>query len=558
MVPQTVDVAFQYAKDVAKGKVVASKKVRLACERHQRDLKKAKRKRYPYYFNKDIAQYYIDFFSLLKHSKGEWGGKPVLLEPWQLFIVASLFGWLRKGENTRRFKFAYISTARKNGKSTFLSGIGLELFVADAEPGVEVYTAATKREQAKITHNEAKRMVKKSPELLEYLKIFRDSILFDEIDGIFVPLGADADTMDGLNIHGAIIDELHAHKTRDLWDVLESGTGSRRQPLIVAITTAGFNINGICYELYKDCENILEGIYDNETWFAFIAELDEGDDWTDESVWIKANPNLGVSAKLENIQDACVVAKQRVTKQNNFLCKRMNLWVNQAKRWINLDDWRKNDKDLPDLRGRPCYGGVDLSSTGDLTCVCLEFPLDDGSYAVISHYFIPEDRALDHERTDKVPYKAWAKEGYVTLIPGNVIDYDYVQEWVEEAGEIYEIVEIAFDPYNAMQWNLSMEKQGFTMVMLKQNYSNLSPSLKDMERIIMKHQVVHGNNPVLTFCINNAVTKTGPSGNIMLDKSKATNRIDGAVAFACSHARAIMHEEIYRANVYENRGVRSI
>lgn len=337
----------KYAKRVVSGKIVACRWVKMACRRHLKDLK-----RNDVYFDKDAADHAIGFFRFLKHSKGEWAGTVFVPELWQRFIIGNIFGWKRKKDDLRKYRTVYIEVARKNGKSTLLSGIGIYLFVADGEPGAEIFSAATKREQARICHAESIRMVKKSPDLRKRISIFKDNMNIPNTASLYEPLGADANTMDGLNVHGALIDELHAHKTRDTWDVLETATGARRQPLQIAITTAGVDQAGICYEQHQYVKQVLSGAINDDTYFGIIYTLDlkkdfpklkKEDDWTDESVWGKANPNLGVSAKLDDMQRKCKKAMKIPPAQNNFLRKHLDVWTQQVSRWIDLDLWDQNN-----------------------------------------------------------------------------------------------------------------------------------------------------------------------------------------------------------------------
>lgn len=337
-----------YAKMVDAGDILACRWVQMACKRHLDDRKYGKERGLK--FDEGAADVALNFFGFLKHSKGEWSGEAFQLEAWQQFIAGNLFGWMR-GDGLRRFRTAYIEVARKNGKSSFAAGSGLKMFCADGEPGAEVYSCATKRDQAIIVHSEATRMVRSSPSLKRRVGIFKNNLHILETASKYEPLGADADSLDGLNVHGAIIDELHAHKKRDLWDVIETATGSRRQPLMVAITTAGFDQSGICFELRDYVTQILKGNIHDDTFFGIIYTLDlkkewpelkDDDDWTDESLWIKSNPNLGISVKLDDIRRLAEKAKATPAAQNNFLTKRLNVWTQQSTRWISLETWDQN------------------------------------------------------------------------------------------------------------------------------------------------------------------------------------------------------------------------
>lgn len=366
----------EYAEQVVRGKIPAGELLILACERHLRDLKTGRAR--GIYLDEDAADHAIEFFSFLRLWEGEWKGCTFHLEPWQKFIVGSLFGW-KRADGTRRFRVGYIEIPRKNGKSPMLAGIGLYLFVADAEPGAQVYSAATKRDQAKIVWKHAAKMAETSPALKKRIKIYwgKGNMHIAETESKFEPLGADADTMDGLNIHAALVDELHAHKKRDTWDVLETATSSRRQPMQLAITTAGVDQASICYENHQYSEMVLKGTVQDDTFFAFIASIDKGDveNWDDPRVWAKANPNLGISVKLDDLKRKAVKAKEMPSFLNAFLRLHLNVWTQQVDRWIPLHLWDENAGIVveEELKGRTCYGGLDLSSVSDITAWVLLF-----------------------------------------------------------------------------------------------------------------------------------------------------------------------------------------
>jgi phage terminase large subunit-like protein len=325
------DPVTTYARRVLTGKILAGNLVRLACQRHLDDLQSGPARGLR--FNKPAALHAIDFFPLLQHSQGEWAGAPFTLQPWQMFLIGTLFGW-KRADGARRFRTAYNEVARKNGKSTLSAGVGLYLFDGDDEPGAQVFTAATKRDQARIVHSEAVRMVKASPALRSHIRVFKDNLSIEATASKYEPLGADSDTMDGLNVHGAIIDELHAHKNSGIVDILETARGARRQPLIFEITTAGYDRHSICWQHRDYSEKVLRGILNDDAWFAYIACLDAGDRWDDERVWPKANPNYGISCKPEIMRDMARRAAELPRAQNAFRQKHLDEWTEQAERWI--------------------------------------------------------------------------------------------------------------------------------------------------------------------------------------------------------------------------------
>lgn len=559
--------ADQYIDDVVSGRQVACKWVRLAVDRHLRDLETGHKRGLS--FDEAAAKKNIAFFALLKHSKGEWARKTIILEPWQQFHLWVLFGW-KRADGTRRFRTAYLEVARKNGKSTMAAGVGLYLLVADGEPGADIYTGATKRDQARIIHAEAVRMVKQSPALQKKLTLYKDNIHDISTFSKFEPLGKDSQTSDGLNVQGGIIDELHAHPDGDLWDVLETGTGSRRQPLMYAITTAGNNPISVCFQFHDYTEKVLSGVIEDDAFFGTIYSLDvdpkkgKTEDWENEEAWIKANPNLGVSKKLADMQDQARRAKEMPARLNSFLQKHLDLWVSGAVKWINLDHWNACDHPLPDLAGRLCYAGLDLSSTIDITALVLVFPPheeedededEDEPYWVIPLFWVPEDRIWERSKRDRVPYEAWLRQGHIQDTPGNVVDYDFIVAAIEEQSQVYDIQEIAFDRWGAFQISQKLTEKGFTMVPFGQGYASMSGPTKEFEKLILSRELGHGGNPVLRWMADNVVAREDPAGNIKPDKSKSREKIDGIVATIMGLDRAIRNLNTQQDSVYEERGL---
>lgn len=554
--------AEQYAHDVVNGKIVACKWVRLACERYFYDLKHGQER--GLWFDREAAENAIRFFHLLKHSKGEWAGQYIQLEPWQQFIVWNAFGWMRE-DGTRRFRTIWEEVARKNGKSTMGAGFGLKLAFADREPGAEVYSAATKRDQARIVHTEAIRMVKKNSALRKHIKVYKDNLHMESSASKYEPLGADTDSIDGLNVHGILADEVHAWKSREMWDVLETATGSRRQPMIVAITTAGMDRQSVCYEKHEYTRKVLEGWKDgsfvDDSWFGIIYTIDEGDDWRDEGCWIKANPNLGVSKKWDDMRMKAQRAARMPAAQNNFKRRELNVWVQGETKWMDMEGWREcggkvQALDLPEyLRGRTAYGGLDLSSTSDLTAFVLVFPNEDGSFDVVCRFWVPED-AIEPRTQEGTHYSEWVREGYIQATPGNRVDYDWIFEQLEEDAESFDIHQIAFDRWGAAHVVQVLEKQGLTMVEFGQGYASMSSPMKELERLVGLKKIRHGNNPVLTWMADNVVARMDPAGNIKPDKEKSREKIDGIVALIMALDIAFRHPE--EKSVYEKRGIRTI
>lgn len=554
--------ADQYIQDVLDGKVVACKWVKLACQRHLNDLEQGAAR--GLVFDQEAGQRAIDFFQFVRHSKGEWAGQTLVLEPWQVFIIYTLFGWKRE-DGTRRFRTAYLEVARKNGKSSVLSAVGLYLLDADREPGAEVFSAATKKEQAKITYDEATRMVKSSPGLRKRLKVLRDRIVVPGTAAKFEPLGRDSDSLDGLNIHGAIVDELHAHKTRDMWDVLETGMGARRQPLMMAITTAGYSRQTICYEMRELVTKVLEGTVENDSLFGIVYTLDEGDDWQNEKVWIKANPNLGVSVKLNDLREQARTAKQVPSALNAFLRLRLNVWTTSSSRWLDQDKWSACNApvDSEGLRGRVCFGGLDLSSSTDITAFVLVFPpeVSGDPYRVMLRCWIPEENMHKRSRDDGVPYESWVRQGWMKTTPGNVVDYDFIIEEVLELADQFDIREIGFDDWNATATSNKLMAAGLEMVKVRQGFITLSPAMKQLEVLVLRGEIAHGGNVPLTWMVSNVVAEQDAAGNIKPSKAKSTERIDGVAALLNALSRALLYNASEASSldeIYKERGVLAI
>lgn len=540
--------AEQYARDVIDGTVVACKWVRLACERYFHDLEHGQER--GLYFDREAAERKIHMTSLLKHSKGQWAGEFFRPEPWQQFIDWNVFGW-KRADGTRRFRTQYEEVARKNGKSTRGATTGIYLAFFDGEPGAEVYSAATKRDQSRIVHAEAIRMVQKNRVLRKHIKIYKDNLHMEATASKYQPLGADSDSTDGLNVSGVIADEVHAWKSREMWDILETATGSRRQPLFVAITTAGMDRQSVCYEKHEYTCKILEGFKDSsfvdDTWFGIIYTIDETDDWRDEACWIKANPNLGVSKKMDDMRMKAARAAKMPAAQNNFLRRELNVWVQGETKWMNMDAWRNCGGKIPALRlpehlkGRSAFGGLDLGSTSDLCAFVLVFPAEDGCLDVIARFWLPED-AVEPRTQEGTHYDEWVRDGYIEKTDGNNIDYDYIFEQVKQDATDYILERCAFDRWGAARVVTILQNIGLTMVQFGQGYAMMSPPMKELERLVLAGKIRHGNNPVLTWMADNLVARMDPAGNIKPDKEKSKEKIDGIVALIMAIDLALRNE----------------
>ena len=555
--------AQSYIDGVLSGEIVAGELVRLTVQRHVDDLVTAESRGLRFNDPADgkaglpPADYAVRFIQCLRLTTAEWAGQQFILQPWQAFIVETLFGWHKFNSDrqwVRRFNTAFVSVARKNTKSTLGAAIGHMLFVGDGEPAAQVYTAATKLKQAKIVHEEAKRMVRRSPTLKKMVTILRDNLSVASTDSKYEPLGADAGlTDDGLNVSGAIIDEVHAHPDRELWDVLDTATGSRRNPLLFAITTAG--VAGDSTSIYSELKNytarVLRGVVDNDSWFGFVATLDKNDAWDDESVWPKANPSLGVSVKLDDLRKKAKYAKATPSAVNNFRRKHMNEDVADHNEWVSDKHWSKgNDGDFYDpdgpygisqdtierFSGCRCVVGGDLSSVSDLTSLVFAFPADDESVDVITFVWCPRDNALGRTHEKRVPYLAWADEGQLFLTQGDSIDMDELRGLLRTARDEWkwDIRSIAFDPHNARYLITKLiEEDDFAqdeIVEHQQTAGHMAEPICRTQSLLLDGKLRHGGHKVLRWCVSNVIVWTDTGGRERFDKNKSREKIDCAVA----------------------------
>jgi len=548
-----------YIAGVLDGSIPAGRLIRQAVERHVRDLEDGPKRGLR--FDRAAAEHVIQFFSFLKHSKGEWAGQPFVLSGWQQFLLWVLFGWKRE-DGRRRYRVAYVEIPRKNGKTTLIAGAGLYLMVADGEPGAEIFSAATKREQAKLSWGEAVRMVKASPALSRMVKHWKasDNLSIEATASKFMPLGADADTMDGLNVHGALIDELHAHKTRAVVDVLETATGARRQPLQFEITTAGYDRESVCWEHHEYSRQVLEGTVQDDTWFAFIATVDEGDRWDDPTVWAKANPNYGISVKPDDLQRKADKAKRMPAAQNAFMRLHLDIWTQQSDRWIDLDLWDENagqvDEDAP--KGRRCFGGLDLSNVSDLTAWVLAFPRDDDpeTLDILARFWCPEAKLTDEHNRYADQYQAWARAGWLMTTPGDAIDYQHIKAQILEDARQFNLVDMNVDRlFQGYQLSMELADEGLSVFGMGQGFLSMAIPMKEFERRLLGKKLNHGGNPILRWMAGNVAVRQDPAGNLKPDKAASQGKIDGIVATVMALDRAMRYEG---GSVYDERGVRTL
>lgn len=530
----TIELACQYADEVITGKRVACKWTKLACQRFIDDLSNDE-----FTFDVEAAERVLNFFpDFVRHVKGKLAGKPYELSDWESFILVNLFGFKRK-DGSRRFRTAYIEVARKNSKSTFCSGIALYMTAFDLEGGAEVYSAATTRDQARIVFGDAQNMIKKSTPLKKVFGVHKLNIHHMKSASKFEPLSSDAGTLDGLNIHCAILDEVHAHKTREVWDVVETATGAREQPLLLAITTAGFNKQGVGYEQREYVTKILNGVADDDTYFGIIYTLDEDDDPFDQDNWIKANPNLGRSKNIDDMQRLAKKAQEMPAARNNFLTKHLNVWVNAETAWLDMAKWDKlahiEDEELESL---PCYIGLDLANKLDISAIIAAFP-DGKKLKFKCKFYLPENQIYNKSRNIGNMYQTWAEQGYLTLTDGDIIDHEVIEDDLREMLSQYDVKAIGFDPWGSTQLAIRLEQDGAPMVEIPQTVKNFSESMKEVEAKVVAGDLVRDKNPIMDWMASNIVVKLDKNENYFPNKDHVDNKIDGMVALFMAVNRLI-------------------
>lgn len=506
------------------------------------------------------AAFAISFFEeILVHVKGDdFAGKHFLLGNWEKAIIGNLFGW-KKPDGMRRYREAFIFVPRKNGKSTLIAGLVLFIFFCDDEAGAEIYSAAADRDQASLVFDIARSMVQAEPEMLKRCRIYRKAISIDSMGICYKPVSSEVKTKHGYNAHAVVVDELHAQPNRELVDALMTSTGSRRQPLVVHITTAGWDKLSICYEKYDYACKVRDGIFKDASFLPVVYEAKPTDDWTSEDIWKKANPNYGVSLKPDYIKRECERAIEQPTYENTFKRLHLNIWTSSETKWFRTESWLACGGDRitgGDLAGRICYGGLDLASTKDLAALVLVFPREDGAYDVLAYCFSPQETAQKKEKEDKVPYLTWAKQGYIDLTPGTRIDYDFIQKKIIDISKKFVIIDIGYDRWNAEHLVKELSDEGFSMVEFQQGYKSLSPASKQLEIFVEQRRIRHGNNPVLNWAADNVMIEIDAAENIKPSKKKSTQRIDPIVALVMAIGRAMV--AAVKESVYDTNEVKSI
>ena len=553
MATQYATVARRYAEAVVEGSIPACRWVKLACQRQLDDLARFKGKASPYRFNPKLTDgkgrsfYPADnlcaFIERLPHVKGPLAGDAIKLEPWQVFILTTVFGWV-KPTGRRRFRRSYIEVPRGNAKSTLSSAVALYMLAADGEGGAEVYSLATTRDQARIVFGDAQTMARRSTGFRTRFGVAVGAHNMHVLasGSKFEALSAEGSTLDGLNIHFGCVDELHAHKTRTVYDVVETGTGKRDNSLLWVITTAGSNRSGICYEIRTFVNRLLEGLFEDDSQFGIIYGLDDADDWTTEEALIKANPNWGISVRSEVLLPLQAKAMQMPSAANNFKTKHLNEWVNADTAWMDMRAWDAcADPDLSeeDFIGEPCHIGLDLASKVDIAAKAKVFQRD-GKFYVFLNYYLPES-AVDDGRNSQ--YSGWARQGFLTVTPGNVTDFDQIEaELVAEASR-FQVVEVPFDPFQATQLSAHMLAEGLPMVEMRPTVLNFSEPMKQLEALVLQRRLVHNGDPILAWMISNVVCHRDAKDNIYPRKEREENKIDGVVALIMALGRIMTSTE---------------
>ena len=544
--------AKRYAEQVVGGEILSCRWVQLACQRQLNDLARFKGKGSPYRFNpklvdRDGRSFYpadnlCAFIERLPHVKGPLAGESITLEPWQIFILSTVFGWV-KSDGKRRYRRSYIEVPRGNAKSTLSSAVALYMLAADGEGGAEVYSLATTRDQARIVFGDAQTMARRSAGFRSRfaVNVGAHNMHVLASGSKFEALSAEGSTLDGLNIHFGCVDELHAHKTRTVYDVVETGTGKRDNSLLWVITTAGSNRAGICYEARTFVTKLLNGVIEDDTQFGIVYGLDDGDDWTTENALVKANPNWGISVRPEILGPLQAKAMQLPSAVNNFKTKHLNEWVNADTAWMDMRAWDAcgdSSLDIEAFTGQPCWVGLDLASKTDIAALMLMFqhPEISDAYVVFGKYYLPEDTV---QAAGNSQYPGWMRTGRLTVTPGNVIDFGWIEADLLDLVLRFAVQAVAFDPFQATQLSTRMLAEGLPMIEVRPTVLNFSEPMKTLEALVLQRKLVHDGDPVLTWMASNVVAHLDAKDNIYPRKERAENKIDGIVALIMALSRAI-------------------
>lgn len=513
-----------------------------------------------YVFRRKKANRIVNFFERrLVHIEGQLAGQPIVLEQWERRILRRLFGWFRRDDGSRKHRTLYLEVPRKNGKSILASGIALYLLYCDEEPASRVVAAAADEEQALQVFGVAKEMVKQSVKLERRLTCYKRTIVDLTSASQFKILSSRAHTKHGKNLHGIVLDEVHVLPNRELYDALHTGVSARRQPMEVLITTAGWDKNSLCFELHDYAVALNEGVFEDDSFYGVIFAADEEDDWTKEETWYKANPNLGVSKSLEYMRSECVKAQKSPAKENSFKRLELNIWTEQDSRWLPMHVWDQGGEPRFDeslFYGRTVYGGMDLSSTQDVTAVVYVGEDENGELFVIPRFWIPRETARERAKSHRVPYPEWIRQGFIRATEGNRIDYDFIRAEIKEDAERFDLREVQYDRWNATQLAGQLEGDGLEMLPMAQTFENYNEPCLELERRVTKGNVKHAGHPVLRWMARNVQVLQNGEGKIRPSKKKSPEKIDGITALLMGLDRLMRHHET--ESVYEERGMVSV
>lgn len=568
--------AEKWAKDVINGKIVACELVILACKRHFSDLKTGVDR--GLYFDRAAATSSIQFFGFLKHYKGKFAGKRFDLDHWQQFINWNVFGW-KNADGTRRYRYAYIEIPRKNGKTSYAAGNALYMFIGDGEAAPEIYTCATKLPQAKICFTDAKEMANRSPALKSRIGLYTHNMHIAANAGKFEPLSSDSDKQDGVNPSCGIIDEYHAHRNDGMLKVLKSGMGAREQPLIFIITTAGFNKQSPCKKYRDIVEKILRGVLKQDDLFGMIFTPDKTDDWKDPITWQKANPSWNsIDTIPKFLEKEFQDALNHPSMQVNFKTKNLNMWVDSEDVWIEDEKWMAcahSEETLAEamekLKGRTCFGGIDLASVEDLSSLSLYFPPENEEPADwLVFFWVPHDTIDKRVERDDIPYDEWVRDGWIYTTPGNIQDYDAIRKFIsgvhlldgkqQESDDCiacnFDLKSIAFDRFNSSQLVINLGNDGIKMTQFGQGFVSMSYPTKELQKLVLKKEINHFGNPVLRWQVTNVSIKRDPAGNIKIDKEKSKEKVDGMVSGVMAYGEYLTPSE--ETEAYKDHGIRTL
>ena len=533
-------------EDVLADRVVVGSKIKQLVKRHYDDLDNGKDR--GLFFDEQEAIKGINFIANLRHTKGIVARKKFMLQPWQYCMLALLYGW-RKDDGSRRFSTLYLTMGRKNAKTETVSAIAVKALMADGEYGADIYFCATKREQAKIGYKAARTMIKllcnDSTRAFNNTKILQHEVNIPQYEGHMTYLSSDHDTLDGYNPHMAVIDEFHAHKTSGVLDVMRTGQGARSNPLLAITTTAGFNINGPCFALQRVCGEVLQGFKQDDSLLPFVFTLDPGDDWQDEAVWAKPNPNLDVSVNRSFLREQVNAAvNEGQSKEIQVRTKNMNQWTSSSSTWISDSEWMRNKQEIDwnAMKGRPCYLGLDLASVRDFCALAVIFPMGDYSIVKVYHY-MPEERMPIREKNDGVPFSRWAKEtDKLVITKSKTTDYRYIKKKINELREIYDVKSMAYDRTNASQLVFELSDEGLECTKFGQGFLSMSEPTKNFEREVVAGTIKHEGDPILRWEYSNVMLQVDAAGNIKIDKKKSSEKVDGPVAVIMAYGEMTSKE----------------